>query len=119
MVGRGKRRWGLGALAGSLVVTVKDKPREVNLWQATNPRARDFRLDVIGPAYHKSLLQDEGGGVYVARVKPPAEGWTAFFAELTYDMPGQTPIKFTTQGEVVVRVRSAQSCWGRSWAPTT
>src|SRR5215467_9267345 len=36
---------------GSLVVTVKDRPREVNLWQATNPKARDFRLDTIGSSY--------------------------------------------------------------------
>src|SRR5262249_42218681 len=29
---------------GSIRVQTKDKPREVNLWQATNPKARDFRL---------------------------------------------------------------------------
>ena len=33
---------------GSIVVNVQDKPIAVNLWQATNPDARDFRLDTIG-----------------------------------------------------------------------
>src|SRR6185436_15025535 len=36
---------------GSITVTVKDKPKEVKLWQATNPKARDFRVDTIGNAY--------------------------------------------------------------------
>ena len=36
---------------GSLVVTVEETPREVNLWQASNPAARDFRLDVIGKTW--------------------------------------------------------------------
>ena len=36
----------------------------MNVWQATNPKARDFRLEAIGPAYKKSRLdpvEDEGG----------------------------------------------------------
>jgi PhoPQ-activated pathogenicity-related protein len=81
---------------GSIRVETKDKPREVNLWQATNVKARDFRLDTIGPAYQKTPLQDEGGGVYVARVKPPAEGWTAVFAELVFDGGEKVPYTFTT-----------------------
>jgi PhoPQ-activated pathogenicity-related protein len=35
---------------GSIKVVSKDRPTEVRLWQATNPTARSFRLDVIGPA---------------------------------------------------------------------
>src|SRR5262249_55977885 len=30
---------------GSIRVQTEDKPLEVNLWQATNPKARDFRLE--------------------------------------------------------------------------
>ena len=30
---------------GSIRVQTEDKPNEVNLWQATNPKARDFRLE--------------------------------------------------------------------------
>jgi PhoPQ-activated pathogenicity-related protein len=81
---------------GSLVVTVKDKPREVNLWQATNPKARDFRVDTIGNAYKSSPLKEEKPGVYVGRVSKPAEGFTAYFVELVYDSGGKHPFKFTT-----------------------
>jgi PhoPQ-activated pathogenicity-related protein len=86
---------------GTLVVTMKDKPREVNLWQATNPKARDFRLDVIGPAYSSSPLKEERPGVYVGRVRKPASGFTAFFVELVYDSGGKYPFKFTTEVSVV------------------
>jgi PhoPQ-activated pathogenicity-related protein len=86
---------------GSLRVEAKDKPLEVNLWQATNPTARDFRLDKIGPAYKKSRLEDEGNGIYVARVKAPPQGWTAFFVELVFDSGEKIPYKFTTQVHIL------------------
>ncbi|HSB09941.1 MAG TPA: PhoPQ-activated pathogenicity-related family protein [Blastocatellia bacterium] len=86
---------------GALIVTVKDKPREVNLWQATNPKARDFRVDTIGNAYASSALKEDKPGVYVARVTKPATGFTAFFVELVYDTGGKYPFKFTTEVSVV------------------
>jgi PhoPQ-activated pathogenicity-related protein len=73
----------------------------VNLWQATNPKARDFRLVSIGAAYEKSELKSDGDGVYVAKVKMPKEGWTAFFVELVYDSGEKVPYKFTTQVHIV------------------
>jgi PhoPQ-activated pathogenicity-related protein len=82
---------------GALVVTPKDKPKEVRLWQATNPKARDFRLDVIGPAYTSMVLTPDTNGRYVGRVAKPASGWTAYFVELTYDSGGAFPFKFTTE----------------------
>ncbi|MBO0858155.1 MAG: PhoPQ-activated pathogenicity-related family protein [Chloracidobacterium sp.] len=84
---------------GSLTVKVVDKPKEVNLWQATNPKARDFRVDTIGNAYMKTQLQEQDG-VYVGRVDKPASGYTAYFVELVYDIGEKYPLKFTT--EVVV-----------------
>jgi PhoPQ-activated pathogenicity-related protein len=86
---------------GSLVVTVKDKPKEVNLWQATNPKARDFRVDTIGKAYTSTPLKEQKAGVYVGRVERPAAGFTAFFVELVYDSGGKYPFKFTTEVSVV------------------
>ena len=88
------------ATDGTLTVTPQDRPREVRLWQATNPKARDFRLDVIGPAYSATVLQPQADGRYLAPVTRPAAGWTARFIELTYDSGGKYPFKFTT--EVVV-----------------
>ncbi|MBI3851790.1 MAG: PhoPQ-activated pathogenicity-related family protein [Verrucomicrobia bacterium] len=86
---------------GSLRVKTIDKPAAVKLWQATDPNARDFRLEKIGPAYHSSELTDEGGGMYVGKVPKPEKGWTAFFVELTYKNGGPAPFKFTTQVSVV------------------
>ena len=71
------------------------------MWQATNPKARDFRLQTIGQAYKSTKLEYQGNGEYVARVPAPETGWTAFFAELTYDGPGETPYKFSTQVHIV------------------
>lgn len=86
---------------GSLQVQTEEKPVEVNLWQATNPKARDFRLVTIGPAYKKSRLESTGDGIYVAKVPPPTSGWTAFFVELVYHSPAEVPFKFTTQVQIV------------------
>ena len=88
--------WRADRKAGSITVRVVDAPAQVMLWQATNPKARDFRLETLGPAWTSTPLTG-ANGIYTATV-PAAEGWTAFFVELTY--PGDTPLVFTT--EVVV-----------------
>jgi PhoPQ-activated pathogenicity-related protein len=82
---------------GTLVVKPVDKPREVRLWQATNPKARDFRVDTIGNAYTSTMLSPRPDGTYVAPPPKPAAGWTAYFVELTYDSGTKTPFKFTTE----------------------
>src|SRR5262245_12232945 len=87
---------------GSIRVQTETRPLEVNLWQATNPKARDFRLLSIDKAYKKSALKGEGKGTYVARVDRPATGWTAFLVELVYDSgDDKAPYKFTTQVHIV------------------
>jgi PhoPQ-activated pathogenicity-related protein len=77
------------------------KPMEVKLWQATNPKVRDFRLETLGPVWQSTGLADQGGGFYVAKVAVPEKGWTAFFVELTFPSGGAAPFKFTTQVRVV------------------
>jgi PhoPQ-activated pathogenicity-related protein len=85
---------------GSIIV--ETKPKAVNLWQATNPKARDFRVVMIGKAYASSPLEADGKGVYVSRVGKPESGWTAFFVELVFDSgDAKAPYKFTTQVQVV------------------
>ncbi len=86
---------------GSLRVTVKDKPSQVNLWQATNPNARDFRVDTIGLAYASTSLEPQADGTYVGRVDKPAQGFTAFFVELVYPSGKKYPFKFTTEVSVL------------------
>ncbi|HEY7312970.1 MAG TPA: PhoPQ-activated pathogenicity-related family protein [Gemmataceae bacterium] len=87
---------------GSITVATETKPKEVNLWQATNPKARDFRLMTIGKAYRSSPLEADGKGVYIGRVEKLEAGWTAFFVELVFDSGDEkAPYKFTTQVQVV------------------
>src|ERR1017187_3477561 len=86
---------------GSIVVNVVDKPAEVRAWQATNPNARDFRVDTIGNAYTSTTLAPEKDGTYIGRVPKPEKGFTAFFVELTYPGPGKYPFKFTTEVSVL------------------
>jgi len=86
---------------GSIKVHSKDTPTEVKLWQATNPDARDFRMEKIGPKYQGSVLTDHGGGTYVGKVDEPPKGWTAFFVELKFPSGCEAPFKFTTQVRVI------------------
>ena len=86
---------------GSIKVVSKERPEAVLQWEATNPDARDFRLETIGPAYKSTALTPSGPNTWVARVPKPAKGWTAFFVELTFPSGGRYPLKFTTAVRVV------------------
>ena len=89
---------------GSIRVRPKGSqaPREARMWQATNPQARDFRLETLGPAWHDTVLAPEPDGSYRAAVPPPASGWSAFFVELTYGEAGDdAPLKLTTQVRIL------------------
>jgi PhoPQ-activated pathogenicity-related protein len=81
---------------GSIDVRTSDRPKKVLLWQATNSRARDFRVETIGPAFHSEPLSDLGGGHFVGKIESPKQGWTASFVELTYDVGAPVPLKVTT-----------------------
>jgi PhoPQ-activated pathogenicity-related protein len=70
---------------GSLRVHTATRPDKVYLWQASNPNARDFRLESIGQAWSQTELGDGGGGVYYAQVPTPAQGFTAFTVELVFE----------------------------------
>ena len=88
---------------GTITVTTDQEPSQVLLWQATNPDARDFRLDSIGPAFKSTPLQPGKGGRYVGKLDVPEKGWTAGFIELTFEGAGTSPMKFTTEVNVVPR----------------
>jgi PhoPQ-activated pathogenicity-related protein len=86
---------------GSIRVNVKDKPRAVKLWQASNKSTRDFRLETIGPVWSSTPVNADDSGVYVGKIAAPEKGWTAFFVELTYPGSGPSPFKFTTNVRVL------------------
>jgi len=102
---------------GSIRVQTVDPPVAVRLWQATNPTARDFRLETIGAAWTNRFLLDKGGGLYIGRVTQPDQGWTAFFVELEFDSGSLFPHKFTTQVRVIpeparLNLTVVNSSWG-------
>jgi len=81
---------------GAIRVTTKDPPTAVNLWQANNPNARDFRLETIGPVWTNTSIPAAADGSYVGKIVMPTNGWSAFMMELTYPSGGAEPFKFTT-----------------------
>jgi PhoPQ-activated pathogenicity-related protein len=85
----------------SIEVTTATQPMAAKLWQATNPKTRDFRLEIIGKVWESSDLSEQGPGRYIAKVPEPAEGWTAFFVELSYPSDSGFLHKFTTEVHVV------------------
>lgn len=105
---------------GWIRVEVEDKPRQVNLWQAHNPKSRDLRLDTIGKAWRSSPLAESEPGVYVARAEAPEEGYAAFLVELVYDSGGRYPFKFTTDVSILPEalpysLEEAKGPWLQGW----
>jgi PhoPQ-activated pathogenicity-related protein len=86
---------------GSLEVKTLEKPEIVKLWSATNPNARDFRLEIIGRAFAAKTLEDQGNGTYLAKIKSPEHGFSAFFVELTFSKDRSLPLKLTTEVSIV------------------
>jgi hypothetical protein len=70
-----------------VVVQASPPPLVARLWQASNPDARDFRLDSIGEAWRATELGAAEQGEYAVSVAPPPTGWTAYFVELVYSSP--------------------------------
>jgi PhoPQ-activated pathogenicity-related protein len=86
-------------------VRSEHEPLAVKLWQATNQKARDFRVETIGKAWTSTDLSADSEGTYLAQVEPPAKGWTAYLVELTFSGKGsQAPFKFTTEVKVIPEV---------------
>lgn len=87
---------------GAIVVKTAVEPLAVNLWQGANPKARDFRVDTLGPhAFTSTPLSRGPDGAWVGKVDKPARGWTAYFVELVFAGPGADPFKFTTEVQVI------------------
>ena len=94
--------WRVDWNKGEIGIQLKDQPAKIRLWQATNPEARDFRLETLGKVWTSSELTANADNRIVARVEKPAKGWTAFVVELTYPVAGSpTPLKLTSGVAVV------------------
>jgi PhoPQ-activated pathogenicity-related protein len=82
--------------AGALRLTASAAPLAVSLWSATNPHARDFRLETFGKQWVSTPLSPVGPNTWEVIVPTPARGWTASFVEFTFDIGATTPLKVTT-----------------------
>jgi PhoPQ-activated pathogenicity-related protein len=86
---------------GAIQVQSDTPPKTVLLWQANNPKARDFRLATIGPAYKSTELKPEADGSWVGRPSTPKEGWTASFVEVSFGTDGGFPFTVSTAVQVL------------------
>ena len=93
---------------GEVRITTRTEPFEVKLWEATNPDARDFRLEKLGPVWKSSEVKIVKSGHYTVHVPKPAKGWTAYFVELKFNSGMMSPHIFTTDARVVPDVRPHQ-----------
>jgi len=94
--------WKVDWKKGSIEVQAKDRPSKILLWQATNPEARDFRLEKVGKIWTSSEITLDADGKLVAQVEKPEKGWTAFVVEMSYKVEGfPAPLKLTTGVAVV------------------
>ncbi len=80
---------------GALVVRTSSQASTARLWQATNPAARDFRLETTGSVWTSRVLRKTVDGVYKVRVLPANAGWRAYFVEVTY--PGAVAQIYSTR----------------------
>jgi PhoPQ-activated pathogenicity-related protein len=94
------------ATGASLSVTVTNGkvPSQVNLWQITNEKARDFRIDTIGRTWSSSALNPVSSNTWNATIVNPTSGYRAFFIELVFAnyFEGVTlpALKFTTSAYI-------------------
>ena len=69
---------------GTIRMKTSVKPTSVKLWQVTNPNARDFRLETIGPVWKESAVEAKSENLYEARAQSPPSGFTAYFLEAKF-----------------------------------
>lgn len=67
-----------------LVVKASVPPRQVLLWTADNPDARDFRLETLGPAWRSRPLAADADGIYRVKLETPQHGWRAVVVEAVF-----------------------------------
>jgi PhoPQ-activated pathogenicity-related protein len=82
---------------GTWAITADMPVRRALLWQSTNETARDFRVATIGRTFSSTELTPDATGAIVATPpKSPERGWTAWFAQLEFDIGAPAPLRVTT-----------------------
>ena len=84
-----------------LVLQSDISPTDATLWVANNPRARDFRLETVGPVYTPTPIKLSDGDNQTLQIPTPEKGWNAYFVEFTYDIGAAAPLKVSTEVKVI------------------
>lgn len=72
-----------------------NEPYEIALWQAQNPKTRDFRIWEIGRTWEKQSLALSDTGNYEAQIFSK-EGFTAALIEVVFNPESDSPFTLTT-----------------------
>lgn len=97
--------WTVDGSHVNITTDPQNPPTAIKLWQAvSNEKSRDFRVDVIGKVWTDSTLSIQPSGNYHVDLAIPAEGWKAYFVELTYNQDGNLPLKLTTGVSVLPEI---------------
>lgn len=83
---------------GAIVIQtdMENPPQAIHLWQANNPDARDFRVDIIGRSWTSTEVALREDGTYRLEAPKNDAGYMAFLGELTYANSTGQPLKVTT-----------------------
>ena len=97
---RPEMTWEAGA-DGRIRVRSKSTPTSVTVWRATNPAARDFRLETLGPVWQSTPLEPVSPGVWETTIAKPPAGWSAGLIEMRFASGTKYPFVFTSGVAVV------------------
>lgn len=86
---------------GRIRVRSAATPTSVTAWRATNPAARDFRLETLGPVWQSTTLEPVSPGVWETTVAAPPGGWSAGLIEMRFPSGSKYPFVFTSGVAVV------------------
>jgi PhoPQ-activated pathogenicity-related protein len=86
---------------GRIRVRSTSTPTSVTAWRATNPTARDFRLETLGPVWQSTPLEPVSPGVWETTIAAPPAGWSAGLIEMRFASGTKYPFVFTSGIAVV------------------
>lgn len=82
---------------GLLSASTSLPPASVRVWTATNPTARDFRVNTIGESWTSAAIEANDQGEYVTALAVSDQGFTATYIEFVYQGLGGFPVTYSTQ----------------------
>jgi PhoPQ-activated pathogenicity-related protein len=80
----------------SISIAPQGKVSKVLLWEATNPEARDFRVESFGKHWVSREIKLDANNQALVRLDVPSEGWKASFIQCEFDVGAPVPLRTTT-----------------------